>query len=173
MILKLGKGKPLTPELCELHYQAEKEVDAEMKAMSISANKVGQYMREWMDLKVCSMSYSSLEKCAEFYATAKDRQGIEKSYKIDRVVDSAGQYNVWVRPLGSSDDWEWVDAISEEAKFSTRKMERFLKSESLLDMVFKDLSSKNPKSSKADILETIFNSYVLDDSAMVREYNKA
>lgn len=26
--LKLGKGKPLTPELCELHYQAEKEQEA-------------------------------------------------------------------------------------------------------------------------------------------------
>jgi hypothetical protein len=89
--------------------------------MSISANKAGQYMREWMNLKVCSMSYSSFDKCKEFYATAKDREGIEKSYKIDRVVDSEGQYNVWVRPVGFSDkesEWEWVDAISEEGEQS-------------------------------------------------------
>jgi hypothetical protein len=30
--IKLGKGKPLTPELCELHNQAEKEIDSERAA---------------------------------------------------------------------------------------------------------------------------------------------
>jgi hypothetical protein len=42
--IKLGKGKPLTPALCELHYQAEKEVEQErLKIMGMAevADRLG------------------------------------------------------------------------------------------------------------------------------------
>lgn len=63
--------------------------------------------------------------------------------------------------------------IYSPVKFEASQMARFIKKESLLAMVYVDLSDKNPKVAKESMLETIFNSYVLDDSAMMREYSKA
>ncbi|THF74372.1 hypothetical protein [Cohnella fermenti] len=56
------------------------------------------------------------------------------------------------------------------ADFDPVKMERLIKRDALLQFVVNDLVHKGHSRKKA--LEVTFNGYVLDDSVMIREYNK-
>ena len=62
--------------------------------------------------------------------------------------------------------------IAEEAielEFDVDKMMRLVEMDALLKFTFKNLNKKMPKE---DVLQILFNSYVLDDSAMELEYMK-
>lgn len=63
------------------------------------------------------------------------------------------------------------DADMFEPSFDPAKMERFVKRDELLRFVVEDLVKRGHSREKA--LEVTFNGYVLDDSIMIREYEKA
>lgn len=54
--------------------------------------------------------------------------------------------------------------------FNVEKMEKFSKEDRMISFVFKDLSQRNPKLSKEEIWQVVFNSYVLEDSIMIDIY---
>ncbi|GAM16658.1 hypothetical protein [Mesobacillus selenatarsenatis] len=56
-----------------------------------------------------------------------------------------------------------------ELDFDADKMMRLVEIDTLLNFTFKNLNKKMPKE---DVLQILFNSYVLDDSAMELEYLK-
>ncbi|HEY0828321.1 MAG TPA: hypothetical protein VGE40_09515 [Bacilli bacterium] len=58
-----------------------------------------------------------------------------------------------------------------EVIFDPQKMERFVQKDALLRFVVNDLVSRSHSREKA--LEYTFNGYVLDDSTMIRLYEKA
>lgn len=55
--------------------------------------------------------------------------------------------------------------------FKVEKMEKFSKEDRMISFVFKDLSQRNPKLSKKEIWQVVFNSYVLEDSIMIDIYD--
>jgi len=57
-------------------------------------------------------------------------------------------------------------------KFNAVAMKLFCEEDGLLYSIFDDLTKKNPSCTEENILEIVFNSEVLDDSIMVREYKK-
>ncbi|MBB6732780.1 hypothetical protein [Cohnella zeiphila] len=57
------------------------------------------------------------------------------------------------------------------AEFNASRMERFVKRDALLRFVVKDLVKKGMHREKA--LEIAFNGYVLEDSIMIREYERS
>lgn len=56
-----------------------------------------------------------------------------------------------------------------ELEFNASKMMRLVEKDALLKFTFKNLNKKMPKE---DVLQILFNSYVLDDSVMELEYMK-
>lgn len=56
------------------------------------------------------------------------------------------------------------------AEFNVSRMERFVKRDALLRRVVEDLLKKGMYREKA--LEIAFNGYVLEDSIMIREYER-
>lgn len=57
-----------------------------------------------------------------------------------------------------------------ELDFHADKMMRLLEKDALLKFTFNDLSKKMPKE---EVLQVLFNGYVLDDTVMEQEYMKA
>jgi len=57
-------------------------------------------------------------------------------------------------------------------KFNVVAMKLFCEEDGLLYSMFNDLSKRNPNCTEENMLEVVFNSEVLEDSAMTREYKK-
>jgi len=59
-----------------------------------------------------------------------------------------------------------------EPSFNFNQMSRFTLSDLFLNKVAVDMKTRKPDRTIESILEVIFDSYILDDSAMIHEYNK-
>lgn len=83
---------------------------------ALTQSKARQYMEGWMELT--SIKRQPIEAAQgvgrhAFIFTARSSLGYHE-YAVNREADSEDQYDVYRRPLGSIDyyDWEWVDAIN-------------------------------------------------------------
>ncbi|WP_066297443.1 hypothetical protein [Bacillus sp. FJAT-29937] len=56
--------------------------------------------------------------------------------------------------------------------FKMEKMKNFVNQDRLLNMVYKDLCKRNSSMTDEEVLEIVFNSYVLGDSVMEDIYSK-
>ena len=58
----------------------------------------------------------------------------------------------------------------ENPEFDVLAMDQLVKADGYLARVRKDLGSKNPTLSEEELLELLFNSFVLDDGGMIEAY---
>lgn len=58
------------------------------------------------------------------------------------------------------------------AEFNEAKMEKFAKVDRLIGKMVKDLGKRNPKLTRRDVLELVYNSEVENDSGMLQEYKR-
>lgn len=58
----------------------------------------------------------------------------------------------------------------ENPEFDVLAMDQLVKADGYLAMVRKDLGLKNPTLSEEELLELLFNSFVLDDGGMIEAY---
>ncbi|MFS0783457.1 hypothetical protein [Bacillus sp. 1P06AnD] len=63
-----------------------------------------------------------------------------------------------------------IQKYEENITYDEAKMELFVKEDRLLHFVVKDLINKGGK--RSEVLQSVFNGYILDDFDMVHEYQK-